>query len=163
MIEVASSKGVFVDLEGEVIGVRGAPLKPFKSSNGYLNVSLKRLSKNYNIPVHRLQAYQKFGNMLFEKGLVVIHRDGDKENNSWDNIGLVTHSESKMNRSKEDRVEHALKAAKITRRFSENDIRDIRRSNQNGVSLSTLAKNYDTSKGHLSSIVNRRIYRNVAD
>lgn len=46
--------------------------------------------RHCNVWVHRLQAYQKFGERVFEPRMVVRHLDGNSLNNSWENIGIGT-------------------------------------------------------------------------
>lgn len=41
--------------------------------------------------IHRLQAYQKFGDKIYEDGIVVRYLNGDRYDNSYDNIGIGTY------------------------------------------------------------------------
>ena len=65
-------------------------LKPGTKNNGYLQVSLMRENGSINyISIHRLVA------LAFLKGEgIVNHKDGDKKNNSLDNLEWVSQKEN---------------------------------------------------------------------
>lgn len=67
---------------GEVIGLRGKPLKVRIDRSGYCTVSLAR----NHLPVHRLVAYAAFGQSALHAGVVISHRDGDRRNNAAANL-----------------------------------------------------------------------------
>lgn len=62
--------------------------------------------------VHRLQAYQKFGDKIFENKIVVRHLNGNYLDNSWDNILIGTFSDNKMDIPKENRIKSATTASR---------------------------------------------------
>ena len=68
----------------------GKQLSIGKSSKGYLsfNIRLSKGSKPTRSFVHRLQAFQKFGEKIFKDGIVVRHLNGVSTDNSYDNIGI---------------------------------------------------------------------------
>ena len=103
---------------------------------------------------HRLQAYQKFGDKIYENGIVVRHLDGNPLNNTWDNLEIGTSHDNYMDRSRKDRVEHAIKATKAMIRW---DYKVIRAMHDSGMSYSQIMKETGiTSKGTLSYIINER-------
>lgn len=86
---------------GVVIGKNGTPMKPQMDSKGYLRVQLKDPSKENGVAtfkVHRLVAthYIPNPNNLPQ----VDHIDGDKTNNSIDNLEWVSNEENQR-RAKE--------------------------------------------------------------
>lgn len=84
-----SIKILLLDIEkdGTIYGASGKPLK-HKLHNGYYKVRLK----NGWYPVHRLLALKYIPNP--EGKAQVNHKDGDRLNNSLDNLEWVTHQEN---------------------------------------------------------------------
>jgi len=98
---------------------------------GYLDFSARLYSRavskhSHHICVHQLVAYQKFGDAVFEPGIVVRHLDGDCRNNLPDNIALGTDHDNYMDRPPEDRMQHACIAATHKRKFSDEQMEKIR-------------------------------------
>ena len=71
--------------DGTVIGLRGRPLKPWSKPDGYLLVNLRNSdgTKNHHL-VHRLVAMKYIPNP--ENLPQVNHKDGNKSNNSVENL-----------------------------------------------------------------------------
>lgn len=88
--------GYTINHAGVVWSPRLRELKLIPDHEGYLYFSGKRIAglATLTVRVHRLQAFHKFGNRMFEPGLEVRHLDNDSSNNSRDNIGLGTHQEN---------------------------------------------------------------------
>lgn len=51
-------------------------------------------SRNNYIAEHRVVAYRKFGEIVFEKGMCVRHLDGNKSNNHPDNLAIGTNQDN---------------------------------------------------------------------
>lgn len=102
---MAVQKGYKVDRNGVVFSpFISQPRKPYRDKHGYLRFSVMDGKTSRCCPVHRLQAYQKFGDKIYEDGIEVRHLDGNPSNNSWDNIEIGTHSDNMMDRPKEVRA-----------------------------------------------------------
>jgi hypothetical protein len=154
----AVNKGMHVTPEGTVIGVRGKPLSCNIGTNGYFKVSITCNGKRVVTEVHKLVAYQKFGESVFDDGVHIRHLNGHPLDNRWDNIALGTVSENSMDRDKKTRLRVARQAAAVKRRFTMDTIRDIRRKREQGYTLQNLADEFESTKGHMSDIVNRKLY-----
>jgi len=115
-------KGYRVNDLGEVINPKGDKIMCSKHSKGYRCIGHRINGGKTNIPVHRLQAYIKFGNKIYTKGLVVRHLDGDKLNNSYKNIELGTYSDNRMDMPEEDRKRLAQLAADTQKIYDHNDV-----------------------------------------
>lgn len=103
---------------------------------------------------HRLQAYQKFGDKIYEKGIVVRHLDGNPLNNTWDNIEIGTAHDNRMDMEPEKRLRLAIHAAKNNIRWDCDSIKAMRAS---GMSYKEIKKETGiTSNGTLSYIINER-------
>jgi len=150
---------MYVKKDGTIIGVRGKPLKCLSNSNsGYLYCTLRRDGKRRILNVHQLQAYQKYGDVIFNDSIHIRHLNGNPKDNSWDNISIGTQSDNMMDIPKDVRVRSAKKAASYLRRFNVCIIKEIRSKRALGYTLQELADEYNSSKGHMSDIVNRKIY-----
>jgi len=92
--------------------------------NGYRTFTLGH--RTGIVRMHRLQAYQKFGNKIFENGVVVRHLNGNPMDNSLCNIEIGTQSDNMMDVSNEKRKEHAIKASSTIVKYNKMavDIRD---------------------------------------
>ncbi len=103
---------------GGVLLLGEKPYKP-ESKDGYYGFRTVWDNKRVWVKVHRLQAYQLFGDKIFEPGVVVRHLDSDTKNNSLSNIAIGTYKDNHMDRPdpegfmKEQGAKSAAKARKI--------------------------------------------------
>jgi len=165
-IRIALNSGMSVTKDGVLVGAKGAISKAKKvSGNGYLMFSAyDEQGKQYKGLVHQLQAYLKYGEIVFtetSQEIHVRHLNGNPLDNSWDNIALGSQSDNFMDRPLEMRLRCASRAAYAKRVISVEDIRTIRAKKAQGLSLTALSKEYGKSKGHLSDIVNRKLYKDI--
>ena len=166
----AFEMGYRITEKGEVVNPQGNIIKSFLNginSTKYLVFSIRDLIKwKYakKVKVHKLQAYQKFGEKMFEKGIMVRHLDGDSLNNYNDNIAIGTNSDNQMDRSYECRKESAtiasIKMQDNTRSFNERC--EIYEDLKNGIPYSEIMLKHDiSSKGTLSFMKNKsKEYKN---
>lgn len=157
-------KGYSIDKQGIITNSKGDVVKGSVHTliSGYKRkeISIRNNGKLINICVHRLQAYQKFGKAMFEKGVMVRHLDGDSLNNFWDNIQIGTNSENQMDVVKEKRIEKSLNAIRI----KQDNIRSVKERYsiyedlKNNVPYSEIMSTYKiTSKGTLSFMKNKSL------
>lgn len=78
--KTASIKGYTVTRDG-VVYYKGRKRSPTISKSNYYRFNIRINGINVPIFVHRLQAYQKFGDRMFNPGIVVRHLDGNSLNN----------------------------------------------------------------------------------
>lgn len=97
---------------GKIYSFTGNRLNPFLSGDGYPTVSIHYASRRIKVFVHRLAAYQKFGDALFAPGIEVRHLNSDKLDFSESNIAIGTHSENMMDMPTDLRISRAKNAAK---------------------------------------------------
>lgn len=151
-IKYALERGFDIDKEGNMYGIRGTILK-CSNKNGYKVSGIKINGITKNIFAHRLQAYKKFGDKIFEEGIMVRHLDGDSTNNSWDNIGIGTNSDNMMDISAEVRLAKALHATSFTRKHDKETIRAYYTEHK---SYKKTMEHFNiTSKGTLHFILNK--------
>lgn len=160
-VVLAKSKGMYITKDGVPVGVKGKTLSA-NIYRGYKRIAVSVGSgKSAGFKLSCLQAYQKYGDAVFGKNIVVRHLDGNSENDSWDNIAIGTQSENMMDKSKEERIKSAKIAASHLRKFTNQQIRDIRKRKEEGFFLSAIGREFGIGKGHVSDIVNRKLYSDV--
>ena len=71
----------------------------FWLKNGYPVIAIS----SHPVKVHRLVAYQKFGNAIFEKGMQIRHLNGDKLDFSFQNIEIGTSKQNQLDKPIEQR------------------------------------------------------------
>lgn len=160
-ILIAISRGYKVTKDGRLVNKNNNKLKPRIDTNGYLSIVIttynNKKRKMINLRVHRLQAYQKFGNKLFEKGIEVRHLNGNPLDNSWDNISIGNHSDNMMDVSEKVRKEKSIKASNKIRKFTDKEMAKILEDRANGMTYNELMKKYDiSSKGTMSFICHNK-------
>ncbi len=159
--KLAIEKGYKVTNDGILLNAKNKAIGSLDSS-GYQRVTLKFNGKRPVIYTHRLQAYQKYGEAVYSKGIVVRHLDGDKRNNSIDNIAIGTNRDNVMDRPAEERIRHANKATKKTIKYNRDEVVDFH--NNNGkVSKLTMEHFNISSSGTLHYILNKRKFNDKFD
>jgi len=152
---IAHSKGYRVTRNGVVLSRRGARKCSFNTSRDvpYKKFNIRIDGKNTNIKVHRLQAFQKYGDKIYEDYMVVRHLDGDSLNNSWDNIAIGTRSQNMMDIPAESRKDKAMHATSFVRKHDKATI--IEYYSKCGSYAKTMQKFGITSKGTLWFVLNK--------
>ncbi len=130
----------------------------YVAKTGYVYVTVEFEGGDVKIPIHRLAAYQKFGDLIFNTGNVVRHLDGNPSNNSYDNLALGSQSDNMLDRSEDSRREHAKKGAKVLRKLSDQQVVTLRADRARGLTLNQLCDLYGLSKSTVSYIVNGKTY-----
>lgn len=120
--ERAYNKGYRIDDEGNVIGLSKENVG-YTGSNGYKHFKFRIEGENYSCSAHRLQAYQKFGEQIYNSGTVVRHLDGDQNNNHIENIAIGSSSDNYMDQSPEVRKARAEHASSFVKKHDHEDIK----------------------------------------
>lgn len=108
----AIEKGYKIGEKGDIY-YKNNKINLYTSGSNYYRFSIRNESgQSKSIKVHRLQAYEKYGNEVFKENIVVRHLNGDSLDNSWDNIKIGTHSDNKMDIPKENRIKSATTASR---------------------------------------------------
>ena len=150
----AYAKGYRIDFNGEV-SYKNRIVKGWINNTGYrCFVYRDNNSEIKHCNYHRLQAYQKFGDAIYEENILVRHLDGNKLNNSINNIEIGSTHDNMMDQPKNVRKEKAIKATKNMIKW---DYKKIRKMHEDGLSYrEIMVKTGITSKGTLSYIINKR-------
>jgi len=119
---------------------------------GYPRFSLKINNKTYSLYWHRLQAYQKYKEQLFEEKIVVRHQNDIKIDCSYDNIIIGTQTDNMLDISKEKRQLRAQNAANHLIKYDYKEIQDFHIINR---SYKETMNHFNiSSKGTLNHILN---------
>lgn len=152
--------GFRVSRNGDLISFTERKRQCSLHPSGYKCISLRVKVEDKSVYkllfVHRLQAYQKFGELLFKPGIVVRHLNGNPTDNSFDNIEIGTESDNRMDIPKEKRIEQARNASMMSpKRYSRDKISMIKADRASGMSYNKLMKKYGiSSKGTISYMCN---------
>ena len=145
------NKGYRVDKDGLLISPRELVLKQKLNNKGYKYFGVKYLGKVVQVMIHRLQAYQKYGDAMFKSGIVCRHLNNIATDNSIDNIAIGTQSENMMDLPKEVRV-------RLASNPKHNHLEMLKDYYENGLSYGGLMDKYDIkSKGTISNIVTKSL------
>ena len=146
----ALNKGYVVNILGEVISPKERVLKTLKSKSGYHRFTFRLNSERVTVSVHRLQAYQKYGDEMFKEGILVRHVNGDSLDNSFKNIKIGTQSDNMMDIPQEIRIQKSSHPV--------HNHKDIIKDREDGMSYDNIMKKYNiSSKGTISYIVNKSL------
>lgn len=157
-------------LNGVVYNPKGEPVRGSyrKAAPSYrkaaLNVYYHYFSYNYNgqsvsLMVHKLVAYQKFGDLMFRPSMVVRHINGNSLDNSEGNIEIGTILQNTMDRTPESRREHAIKASSHIYKFKDEELlRNFLNDRASGMVYRELMEKYSLSKSTVSYLLNKIEY-----
>lgn len=155
---IAYEKGYLVNKDGSVTSPKGKVIKLQLSNSGYYQFSIKINRKVYHVFVHRLQAFMKFGNKLYEDGIVVRHLNNNKLDNSIDNIEIGTQQDNIYDNAIELRLKSSYLASRKNIKYSDDVVQQIRLDYKKGLGYKFIMNKYNiNSKGTLSHIINKRI------
>lgn len=157
--QIAFNRGYSVTPEGILVDKNGVYIKCSKNDQGYLIFGTgSTVNKTFiNVSVHRLQAYMKYGNMLY-KYKCVRHLDGNKQNNSISNIAVGSYVDNYHDISKKERIRILSKMAMTKQSYSKEDIMQMFLLKKNGVYQSEIAKQFNCTNGWISMILNRKTW-----
>lgn len=158
---LVTNKGYYVAYDGTFFGPRKHKIKSI-CDTGYIKTYVyfykhEGKRKGKKLYAHRLQAYQKYGDKIFEEGIVVRHLDGDKLNNSYENIGIGTQLDNIYDMSKKQRIKRAMGSS----RFSEIEMQEIMNLRKNGYTYKQIGELFKVSKSTLSYLFNKAYYSGV--
>jgi len=159
--KIAYNKGYRATGNGDVIGVRGKPLSLILDTKGYPSFYQRIGGVTRRTSVHRLVAYQKFGEAMFEAGIEVRHLDNNRQNNSWDNIAIGTKRENTMDVPLSVRRRNAINAGRANSSLSKTDVRNIRGRLASGATYREIMEEYNIAKSTVSYINNRVTWKDV--
>ena len=148
---IASKRGYVISEEGIMYNPKGGVIGEYVNKD-YNDTHIRINKKLKQLMVHRLQAYQKYGHKMFDRGIEVRHKDGNSLNNSWNNILIGTHSNNMLDIPKQIRIKKAMHATSFVRKFNKNKVKEFHAKDK---SYKKTMKEFGmTSKGTLNYILN---------
>ena len=156
----AVKKGYTIDDEGEVF-YKGKK-RSLKKVSGYycFTIRVDFDEKVKIVMAHRLQAYKKYGNKIFKKGVEVRHLDSNSLNNSKDNIGIGTPKQNASDKDKSVRMRAVLIATSFIRKH---DHEKIIKLHKEGFSYKQIMEKLNIkSKGAISFAIRKSIKSNTS-
>lgn len=152
----AHKKGYRISENGEIVSPSGRKLKG-RVKRYYLVFGIRFHGKVRYVPVHRMVAYQKYGDLLFQAECV-RHLDGNPLNNCPDNIAIGTQSDNMMDIPYEIRKRKATIAShSYSMKWDENDVKKIKEFyNEVRSYAKTMEKFGIKSKSSLHFILHKR-------
>ena len=157
--EILIKRGYIVSEDGVLYNRHGRLAKVFKGKDGYFSLNNWIDKKQVKVKVHRLQAYQKFGDLLYQDGIMVRHLNGIKQDNSWENIAIGTARDNYYDIPEDIRFRIAkqrLDSARLTnKKYNNKEIIDY--YNEQKSYIKTMKKFNISSKGTLWFIINKSI------
>lgn len=153
--KIAYEKGYRVTKEGQLLNPKGEKIGSI-DANGYKTTTIRINSKNVIIKTHRLQAYQKYGDKLFEDGIVVRHLNGNSLNNSWDNISTGTQVENLKDIPLKQRQLNALQSAHKRIKHSKEFVDELKKEYRVLKSYAELSRKYNIATSVIWNLINKR-------
>lgn len=154
--------GYYVTQNGALVK-NGQELKTIVDNErgGYKTYHAMLNGERFLLKVHRLQAFIKFGELIYQEGIVVRHLNGNPTDNSYFNIDIGTQSQNQMDIPKETRKARIKQRNFIIGKKCEKgdccyDVEKIVQLRKEGKSLRQISKEVGIkSIGHLSRIINK--------
>lgn len=154
--EYAHKKGYYVDSNGILCSPHRQNIRTCISPTGYVNFTIRIHGENKQLRVHRLMAYQKFGDRIYDPLMVVRHLDGNRLNNSSANIAIGTQSENRMDVPVDIRRRTAIYATSFVTKYNRDMVNAIKEYKKTHGYKDTMQEFCIRSKGTLWNILNKR-------
>lgn len=155
---IAYKKGYAISKDGIVFSFNGEKITLLDNKRGYFYFNIRNNGKVTKILVHRFQAFIKFGDSIYNNGIVVRHLNGDSHDNSYDNIEIGTQQDNNLDILPEIRAKKAYYASRGNVKYDDELVKQIRFEHSNGASYGELMKKYNIkSKGTISNIIKNRV------
>lgn len=134
-------------------------LKLRKTQCGYWGTTLKVDGKRVDVTIHRLVA-ESFIPNPFDKSQV-NHKDGNKNNNSVENLEWVTPSENQIHAFLQGLSNQANGEDHYNHKLSENQVLEIRSLFSKGWNKTALSIKYNVSRANIRKIIQRKTWKHV--
>lgn len=165
-VKEAFRRGYRVREDGQLLNPQGVALngnwqKASRGDGYYQSMSLPVGGRSKRVFVHQLHAYQLYGDAALAEGIHTRHLNGNSRDNSAKNIAIGSAHDNSMDRPESTRTKHAKVAAGASRRWTTEQVRELRRRYFNGTRAKLLVAEEGVSKGTMSMMLNRKTYRDV--
>jgi hypothetical protein len=169
MIESKSNEAILLAYEkGYRVLDNGRVLSPTKiirrtriDKHGYKMFNIRYDGERYDVYVHRLMAFQKFGGIIFEEGIQVRHLNNIKIDNSKNNISFGTPKDNASDINSAIRMHMAYHAASFQRKLTFGQVKELRALRKEGWTIAKLAEKYNISNTTVRDAIAYRTYKDV--
>lgn len=143
---------------GTLVLKKGRILKGRLHSGGYIRVNICINNKNKDYYIHRLVAKEFLDN--YSEDLVINHKDGNKKNNSVNNLECVTQKEN-LKHARETGLNNAFGENHYCNKLTNEDVRAIKILNESGLNGIELSKKFGVARSVISRIINGKVWKHV--
>ena len=144
---------------GRVKTVKTGVIRKLHTGNrGYNTVVLKFDKKQYNVNIHRLVMEAFKPEEKFE-GSFINHIDGNKLNNSLENLEWCTHKENMAHAKEKGLVAKGEDTG--TAKLTESDVIVIRQYYNDGLTQTLLAKIFNVDQSLISLVVSNKLWTHL--
>jgi len=154
--QLAYEKGYRVTKDGCLIGLRRRRIGSINNEGYERTTILNNNNKKLYIQTHRLQAYQKYGDKLFQDGIVVRHLNGNALDNSWNNIAIGTQRDNIMDIPKEKRKRDTSKGNKASIKYPKEFVLKLREEYKVIKNYNKLGRKYHMYPTVIWQLINKR-------
>jgi hypothetical protein len=128
-----------------VYNERGEILPVGQTDQGYPRtyVYVPELDTHFPVKIHRIVAFQKFGERAFEKGTEVRHLDSDKSNFADDNITIGTRVQNIADRPPGSQLAASHKGARKNRKYSDELMERVQQAHKAGMGYTELRRTFN--------------------
>lgn len=154
---LAAEKGYYVNSLGDAFSKAGKKVGT-RGDDPYMYIGIRiNKKKVIKVYIHRLQAYQKYGEKIYQENLEVRHLNGKSLDNSYENISIGTALENCLDKPKHVRLSTSLNAAQYAKVYSDQDVLKMIEMHNNGSSYKEIMNTFGiNSKGTMSYLINKR-------
>jgi len=154
-LQIAYERGYRVTKDGDLLNPKGKKIGSI-STRGYEGTGIWIDKKQQKLYTHRLQSYQKYGNKLYEDGIVVRHLNGNSLDNSFNNIAIGTYRDNTMDIPKEIRIKSTYAAAKTSIKYNKEFVLKLREEYKVIKSYAELGRKHNMPRSMVWQLINTR-------
>lgn len=151
--QILYRRGFRITESGDIINPKGVVITGYKN-NGYITIGFRIGNKSCRCSASRIQAFQKYGNLIYAEGVEVRHFNGIKTDNSWGNILIGTASQNQMDIPESIRIARSIYASSFIKKHDDVKISEFHQKNGNSYKK-TMSEFGISSKGTLHFILKK--------
>lgn len=162
--KIAYEKGYRANEDGIIYNPQGKQVNGWIDNRGYMKFGIRKSkNKDVQIQVHRFQAYQLFGDKIYEPYIIVRHINGDPLDNAFNNLELGTKTQNRMDMPPEDRVKYSKIANQSKQKLTMEQLKNFWIDVFNGWGCRKLANKYDITDSTALGIINGKNYKEESE
>ena len=149
-----------INEDGLLMNSKGKVMSPYIINSGYYMIKLSHKNKKYHRLIHRLVAELFIGSI--PEGFTVNHIDGNKLNNSVNNLEIISFDENIHHAMNNNLIPVGDKAYQS--KYTNEQIENVCRLISTGkYSIHAIAKMTDVSEDRVSQVKRREKWKSISD